>query len=154
MSTRRFFDDLRLAASHTRLMHSFATCDRVAKSNVFIDALISRQPMYRTSNVTPSFMMTWSGCSQSGVGLLLKPLSKPEASPLRGIAVALLGLGLLDEDDDDDVSANLTTRCFSLRLRSATAAARNVSLRLLQLPALLLLVLLPILPLVFRQDPR
>lgn len=67
--------------------------------------------MYRTSNVTPSFMMTWSGCSQSGVGLLLlKPLSKPEASPLRGI-VALLGLSLngADDEDDGDVSANLTT---------------------------------------------
>lgn len=75
LSTRRFFEDFKLAASHTRLMHSlqndrqligfkgilphctavnrrsetdthFATWDRVVKSSIFIEALISKHPMY------------------------------------------------------------------------------------------------------------
>lgn len=50
LSQRRFFDVFRPAASHTRFMHSFATCDRNVKSNDFIDVFISKHPMYWNGN--------------------------------------------------------------------------------------------------------
>lgn len=46
LSHRRFFNDFRPAASQTRFIHSFATCERSWKSNNFIDVFISRHPMY------------------------------------------------------------------------------------------------------------
>lgn len=55
-----------------------ATCDRLANSSVFIEVLISRQPMYRTSKATPSFMIAWSVWIQ--LRLFVNPISPPAAS--------------------------------------------------------------------------
>lgn len=60
-----------------------ATCDLVANSSVFIEDLISRQPMYLTSNVTPSLIIACSIVWNTFVDedLPLPPAAAPPPPP-------------------------------------------------------------------------